>query len=1155
MNTPLRIFLSCGHDANEELVRRIYADLKMRGHDVWFDKTEIKAGDDWRRSITSGITECDRFFSFLSKHSTRDPGVCLDEIRIAIGAKGGNIQSILVESEQEVKLPPSISHIQWLDMHDWRERRASGDAAWEKWYQEKLAEIIRVVESDESRRFAGEIRTLEEYLKPVVSDFAADARIQKLLEKKLTGRAWLFEAVEKWRTAADRSSRIFWMMGLPGFGKSFFAAHLAHFYGRGTVIGVHFCAYDKPDHRSAPRIIRTLAFQLATRLPDYRKLLLTLPEIKELDSKQTAAELFDYLLANPLKLSITGGRERHLIVIDALDEAGGGGRNELVEMLARHAPSLPDWIGLVVTSRSESDVRAPLQGLKPFVLDTANEKNRDDLRKHLRDELATQLQCRPDANRLVEQILEKSEGVFLYVEGFCEDVRKGYYSLDRPEKFPQGLGEKFFFDFQRYFPDVEQYEQKLEPMLGAILAAREPLPVELLQKLFGWRETEFRKWLRKLGSLFPATTESGNEVIKPHHKSLADWLVDESKAGQYFVGIVEGHRALAEACWNEYSRGANTMTEYSIRHVRAHLGRIGDVDRKTLIESDPVYVALLRRASPGERVMRVWISSTFRDTQRERDYLVRFVFPQLREYCELSNVTFVEVDLRWGITEEQAANDQTLDIVLSEIDRCRPYFIGLVGERYGWMPASIPESTLARHAWLKRFPGRSTLEIEALHGALREDIPPSEALFYFRDPSASASIEAEQGLARAAENADANVQLARLKQHIRIAASQKRCTLSENFRTQEELGELVLRDLMAKVQPQRTLHMLDLESARHLTFARRQVHTYQQRIGHFEQISSAIISCRKPLLITGEVGIGKTALLANWALQRQESHRIEIVLMHFAGSVPESTDSIRAMRRIMHHLRRSCYLSMDVPESDGEIRRRFHEFVRAASEGERIIFVVDGLESFESSDIRVGVDWLLDLPGCNCGVVVSSSEQQITDALRGQGWSEFRLLGLTIPEREELITRFLSTYSRRLASHQVERIALSSQAANPLYLTSLLDELRIVGSFERLEMMIEQYLSAPSVPALLERILERLESVFGGHFVKQSLSLVWNSPRGISEEEILQSVEQTGISVSIGNWKALVRATRSILLETAGWFRICHPAWRTAIGNRYFGQT
>jgi hypothetical protein len=98
----LRIFLSYGHDHNEELVRLIKTDLEKRGHDVWVDKNEIKFGDEWRRSITDGILGSNRVLSFLSKHSTRDPGVCRDEIAIAIGVKGGNIQTILVESEKEV---------------------------------------------------------------------------------------------------------------------------------------------------------------------------------------------------------------------------------------------------------------------------------------------------------------------------------------------------------------------------------------------------------------------------------------------------------------------------------------------------------------------------------------------------------------------------------------------------------------------------------------------------------------------------------------------------------------------------------------------------------------------------------------------------------------------------------------------------------------------------------------------------------------------------------------------------------------------------------------------------------------------------------------------------------------------------------------------
>ena len=99
----MRIFLSYGHDSNEDLVRRIRADLEERGHSVWFDKSEIRAGDDWRREITDGILGSNRVLSFLSKYSTRDPGVCLDELAIALGVKGGNIQTVLVESETEAR--------------------------------------------------------------------------------------------------------------------------------------------------------------------------------------------------------------------------------------------------------------------------------------------------------------------------------------------------------------------------------------------------------------------------------------------------------------------------------------------------------------------------------------------------------------------------------------------------------------------------------------------------------------------------------------------------------------------------------------------------------------------------------------------------------------------------------------------------------------------------------------------------------------------------------------------------------------------------------------------------------------------------------------------------------------------------------------------
>jgi hypothetical protein len=574
---PMRIFLSYGHDANAELVERICADLQSRGHDVWFDKSEIRFGDDWRRKITDGIVGSNRVLSFLSKYSTRDPGVCLDELAIAIGIKGGNIQTILVESEAEVKAPPSIGHIQWLDMHDWKQRRVTDALAWDEWYQAKLAEIVRVVESDESRRFAGEIAELAECLKPI----SFDARLARLLKNPLVGRTWLFDAVEEWRNCVDRSSRLFWIVGAPGVGKSAFAAHLAHFRGD-RVIAVQFVEYDQPDHRKPESIVRTLAFQLATRLPDYRKLLLALPEISELDRKNPA-ELFNYLLSNPLKLCIGGGRERYLILIDALDEAGDSGRNPLVDMLARHAQNLPEWLGILATARPVSDVLAPLQGLKPPTpLDTTTESNRADIREYLKRELAKQLEGRSGTDHIIEQILEKSEGVFLYAERLCEDLQQGNLSLDHLEQFPQGLGGVFYQYFQRQFPGPEKYCKEVRPALRAILAARSPLPVEILQRLFNWQDEELRDFLRQLASLFPVTTERGHEVLKPYHKSLADWLVDEAKSGVFFVSVLEGHRALADLGWEEFHRCLGTvgnLSRYFLNYLATHLRLVEDRTR------------------------------------------------------------------------------------------------------------------------------------------------------------------------------------------------------------------------------------------------------------------------------------------------------------------------------------------------------------------------------------------------------------------------------------------------------------------------------------------------------------------------------------------------------------------------------------------------
>jgi hypothetical protein len=69
---------------------------------------------------------------------------------------------------------------------------------------------------------------------------------------------------------------------------------------------------------------------------------------------------------------------------------------------------------------------------------------------------------------------------------------------------------------------------------------------------------------------------------------------------------------------------------------------------------------------------------------------------ELRKLCEQHGARFQAIDLRWGVCDEAALDQQAMEICLREIPRCqatgvRPNFIVLHDDRYGWqsLPARI----------------------------------------------------------------------------------------------------------------------------------------------------------------------------------------------------------------------------------------------------------------------------------------------------------------------------------------------------------------------------------------------------------------------------------------------------------------------------------
>ena len=86
----------------------------------------------------------------------------------------------------------------------------------------------------------------------------------------------------------------------------------------------------------------------------------------------------------------------------------------------------------------------------------------------------------------------------------------------------------------------------------------------------------------------------------------------------------------------------------------------------------------------------VFVSSTFRDMNFERDVLNRHIAPKINRQLRQYNQTVRILDLRWGVDTsdmtEQESSDRVMTVCLDSIDHCKPYFVVLIGDRYGYVP-------------------------------------------------------------------------------------------------------------------------------------------------------------------------------------------------------------------------------------------------------------------------------------------------------------------------------------------------------------------------------------------------------------------------------------------------------------------------------------
>lgn len=572
-----------------------------------------------------------------------------------------------------------------------------------------------------------------------------------------------------------------------------------------------------------------------------------------------------------------------------------------------------------------------------------------------------------------------------------------------------------------------------------------------------------------------------------------------------------------------------------------------------------------------ERSIRVFICSTFIDMQRERDELVKFVFPRLRRLCEERGISWTDVDLRWGITDEERAEGRVLPICFAEIRKSRPFFVAILGERYGWVADEIPEAAIREEPWLEGMTGRSVTELEILHGVLRNPALAEHAYFYFRDPAYVSSLPngdrtafvesplpaeiARFGEVEATRRADQRRErLATLKATIR----ERQRNVREGFGSPRDLGELVLADLTEAIDQLFPISSsppaLDRETAEHLRFAVRVSRSFAGRDDQLDQLDRhAAADASQPLVVTGEPGSGKSALLATWAVRYAQVHPSKKLLFHFVGARGTSSESHDVLRRLIAEFARLFEIDERVPADGPSAESEFAWWLALVNGRGRLVLVIDAVDRIAASADAAPLSWLPEEIPPNVRLIVSASSFAGDDLIR-RGWQPMSLTPLPPDARRQLVESFFSRYAKELNRELLDDIVATPQTGSPLFLRSLLDELRVFGFADRLPDITRRYLRAREPSELLQQIFDRWEADYDRDqpgTVRDTLGLLAAARRGLSEPELLDLLGSGDLPMPRASWAPLFSAAEPFLFESSGILNVGEGQFADAVKRRY----
>jgi WD40 repeat protein len=284
------------------------------------------------------------------------------------------------------------------------------------------------------------------------------------------------KAFQTWTDLRDRRSRVLWLTGLPGIGKSVLSGFIIELLQKNP--SVRYCQYHffKSEHqtkRSVGHMLRSIALQLATVSESFRERLLELyDEGGTSFGKQKLNAIWEAIYGTILFRQTFS--QPIFWVLDGLDEAD---QPELLMRLLSKLDSSNTFRVLII-SRMIRDLTSHLgKNIDLFHEKITNGDTLDDIRCYASSVISTIVPTEEAQEELCNKIYARAHSSFLWVKLALDQLRDNWHTHS---------------DVSRILNDTPEGMEQLYVRMISIISEQAPRPKSIASRILTWMVCTFR---------------------------------------------------------------------------------------------------------------------------------------------------------------------------------------------------------------------------------------------------------------------------------------------------------------------------------------------------------------------------------------------------------------------------------------------------------------------------------------------------------------------------------------------------------------------------------------------------------------------------------------------------------------------------------------